>query len=127
MEVALLPCGLSNVFAGGYALFHFWRGLCQTQTKPLSRTPRQSVVWVQNKAGIHVHVVMTDTLLRMCKYLRSFSNTDRINPFLCLSWSNTSSDRAIFSEYSSALVMRTTELRRLRVVLSADMGSSSPL
>ncbi len=46
------------------------------------------------------------------KYLRSFSKTDFINPFLSLSLANMSSDRAVFIAYSSALVMRVMELRR---------------
>lgn len=54
----------------------------------------------------------TATHANSFRYLRSFSSTDFINPFLSLSLVNMSSDRAVFITYSSALVMSVMELRR---------------
>lgn len=47
LEVAVLPCSLSYMFAGDHALLHLWRGLCQTGTELLSCSPVQPIIYVQ--------------------------------------------------------------------------------
>lgn len=46
LEVALLPCSFSYIFAGGHTLLHLRRGLCQADTELLGRSPLQSIICV---------------------------------------------------------------------------------
>lgn len=112
LEVALLPRSLSNMFAGGHALLHLRRGLCQADTELLGGSPIQSVICAQMLMHLQLYSHLTDASLR--KHSRSFSSTDFISPFLSLSLENMSSDRAVFIAYSSALVMSVMELQRLQ-------------
>lgn len=78
-------------------------------TPSCSAVPSSSPSSVCKRACIYSRM-FTDEMLH--NHSRSFSSTDFISPFLSLSLENMSSDRAVFIEYSSALVMSVMELRR---------------
>lgn len=112
LEVALLPRSLSNMFAGGHALLHLRRSLCQADTELLVCSSIQSVICMRMSTHLQLYSHSIDA--SPPKHSRSFSSTDFISPFLSLSRENMSSDRAVFVAYSSALVMSVMELRRLQ-------------
>lgn len=53
LEVAVLLCGLSYVFAGGHALLQLWRGPHQAGTELLSCTPFQPIICAQDRPEVH--------------------------------------------------------------------------
>lgn len=79
---------------------------------PVQLFPRRVHHLCTNIHMVTVGDSIQHVLSQQFKHLRSFSNTDFINPFLSLSLVNMSSDRAVFITYSSALVISVMELRR---------------
>lgn len=62
LEVALLSCSLSYVFAGGHALLQLWRGLRQADTELLGGASLQPIICVQNRPDIHEVTRLESTL-----------------------------------------------------------------
>lgn len=54
LEVVVLSCSLSYVFAGCHALLQLWRGLCQTGTELLRCASVQPIIWVRMRPDVHV-------------------------------------------------------------------------
>lgn len=57
LEVALLLCSFSYVFAGGHTLLQLWRRLSQTDTKLLSCASFQPIICRHNRpTSIESHI-----------------------------------------------------------------------